>query len=226
MDKRILNKIKQCLALAKSATNEHEAAAAMRAAQGLMRKYQVTDADIGLSCVSEHDHPIEGTRIVSYHALLLVLIEHAFGVKAVMKRGLFTPTSATFIGITPQPELAAYCYEVLWVKLKLDRSTYVKSQPKQCKRATKVARGDRYAEGWVNGVYHVVEEFALTEKQSGFVDAYVAKHYPNLTSTKPMTRGKKANTKDAKSEGYACGTSQSIHRPVNGQSQQKRLSRG
>lgn len=46
MDKKAaIEKIRKCLALAKSA-NEHEAAAALRQAQALMRKYGVEDGDI------------------------------------------------------------------------------------------------------------------------------------------------------------------------------------
>ena len=53
MDKQTaIEKIRKCLALAKSA-NEHEAAAALRQAQALMRKYGVEDGDILMAEVSE-----------------------------------------------------------------------------------------------------------------------------------------------------------------------------
>ena len=49
---KILDKIKKCLALSKSA-NEHEAAQALKQAQALMEKYEVNAVDIALSEVSE-----------------------------------------------------------------------------------------------------------------------------------------------------------------------------
>lgn len=53
MDKQaVLEKIKKCLALSKSA-NEHEAAQAMKQAQALMKKYEVDAVDVVLSEVSE-----------------------------------------------------------------------------------------------------------------------------------------------------------------------------
>ncbi|EFC87015.1 hypothetical protein NEIMUCOT_06561 [Neisseria mucosa ATCC 25996] len=53
MDKQaVLEKIKKCLALSKSA-NEHEAAQAMKQAQVLMKKYEVDAVDVVLSEVSE-----------------------------------------------------------------------------------------------------------------------------------------------------------------------------
>ena len=55
MDKQaILEKIKKCLALSKSA-NEHEAAQAMKQAQALMKKYEVDAVDVALSEVSEKE---------------------------------------------------------------------------------------------------------------------------------------------------------------------------
>lgn len=48
MDERILDKIKKLLALAKSTSNEHEAANAMRKVQALMREHQLTDTDVAL----------------------------------------------------------------------------------------------------------------------------------------------------------------------------------
>lgn len=226
MDDRILNKIKMCLALAKSASNEHEAAAAMRSAQALMRKHHISVNDVDLSFVSEFNLLIDNSHIVNYQACLFRLIEKAFGVKSIFKRAVFSSSSINFIGITPQPELASYCYEVLWERLKFDRSSYVKAQPKQCKRITKTARGDRFAEGWVWGVSQAVSEFAASEKELELITTYIGKHYPDLGTGKPMVRGKKANTKDSAYDGFKAGKRQSIHRPINGHSQLKLTSRG
>lgn len=53
MDKeKVLDKIKKCLALGKSA-NEHEAAQALKQAQALMPKYEISDADVALSDIGE-----------------------------------------------------------------------------------------------------------------------------------------------------------------------------
>ncbi|MBQ4852864.1 DUF2786 domain-containing protein [Pseudoalteromonas sp. MMG012] len=220
MDKRILRKIKQCLALAKSATNENEAAAAMRSAQALMNKHRISAEDVGMSNIDEQRFAFGVNRIVNYQANLLHLIKRAFGVEVVISRS-FTGSDVRFIGVTPQPELAGYCWEVLFSKLKAERSNYVKKQPKQCKRATKVARGDQFALGWIYGVSQQVKDFALSESESALVKTYKAKHYPDLTTKDAMERGKKANVGDAISDGFKAGKKHSINRPINGGSQQK-----
>lgn len=221
MDARILKKIRQCLALAKQATNEHEAAAAMRQAQNLMRKHKVSESDIDFSYVQHERVETDCKKVVSYHAALLHLIKRVFGVRFVMSSSLFSNSEVAFIGINPQPELAKYCYEVLWSKLKQTRQEYVKQQPKQCKRATKVARGDRFAEGWVFGIARTVEEFALSEKETSIIERYMAQEFPNLSSSSPLKRGQKANTSRAILDGIRAGKKESLHRPVNGQEQQK-----
>jgi len=226
VDNRILRKIKQCLALAKSATNEHEAAAAMRSAQALMEKYRISADDVDMSSVDERRFAFGANRLVDYQANLLNLIKRAFGVEVVIKRPLLGGSDVSFIGIAPQPELAGYCWEVLWAKLKVERSNYVKLQPKQCKRSTKVARGDQFALGWVYGVSKQISNFALTEQETALVKTYKAKHYPDLTSATALQRGKKANTGNAVSDGYSAGQKHSLNRPVNGQSQQKLVVRG
>lgn len=221
MDSRILKKVRQCLALAKQATNEHEAAAAMRQAQNLMRKHKISESDIDFSYVQHERVETDCKKVVSYHAALLHLIKRVFGVRFVVDMKPDGTFEASFIGINPQAELAKYCYEVLWSKLKQTRQEYVKQQPKQCKRATKVARGDRFAEGWVFGIARTVEEFALSEKETSIIERYMAQEFPDLSSSSPLKRGKKANTKKAVLDGIAAGRQESLHRPVNGQEHQK-----
>ncbi|CAM4173600.1 DUF7168 domain-containing protein [Pseudoalteromonas byunsanensis] len=220
MDKRILYKIKKCLALAKSASNENEAAAAMRSAQALMDKYRISAEDVGFSNINEASIPVSISCVVTYKANFIGLIERAFGVDAVLRKSVFG-NEIRFIGIQPQPELAAYCWDVLWPKMIAERSAYVATQSNRCKRSTKMARGDRFAEGWVNGIYAQVTEFARTDAEQHLVDAYYSKHYPNLSTAKSMTRGKKANTGSATRDGYKAGKQHLINRPINGESQRQ-----
>lgn len=221
MDKRILDKIKKCLELAKKATNENEAAAAMRSAQALMQKHRITAAQVGFSHIEEKSVHLNLSKLVNYQAQFIGLIERAFGVKAILANHFLQGKEVRFIGVAPQPELATYCWAVLWPKLKDERTNYVKKQPKQCKRATKVARGDAFASGWVYGVYQQVHDFALSDREAEIVESYTAHHYPKLSSAKPMERGKKANKGSAESDGYTAGKKHSIHRPINGAEQQK-----
>ena len=221
MDKRILDKIKKCLKLAKSASNENEAAAAMRSAQALMEKHRISAKEVGFADIDEKRTVCGVNRVVKYQAMFINLIERAFGVDAFITHNTFAGSEIRFIGIAPQPELATYCWDVLWPKLKSDRAAYVKKQSNRCKRSTKVARGDRFAEGWVLAIYQQVSTFARTESENELIESYKSHHYPDLTRSNSSMRGKKANVGSAVSDGFKAGKQHSIHRPVSGESQRK-----
>ncbi|MCF2910764.1 DUF2786 domain-containing protein [Pseudoalteromonas sp. DL2-H2.2] len=221
MDKRILKKIKQCLALAKSATNEHEVAAAMRSAQALMLKHRVSAEGVKFADIDEQRTACGISRAVKYQAMFINLIEQSFGVDAFINQNLCAESDIRFIGIAPQPELARYCWDVMWAKLKADRAAYVKQQSNRCKRSTKIARGDGFAEGWVIAVHKQVTEFARTDTENQVIEAYKAHHYPDLTRSSGTNRGKKANVGNAVIDGFKAGKQHNINRPIDGESQRK-----
>ncbi|KZN57633.1 hypothetical protein N473_07085 [Pseudoalteromonas luteoviolacea CPMOR-1] len=220
MDKRILSKIKRCLALAKSATNEHEAAAAMRSAQALMEKHRISIHDVGFADIDEQRTVCGVNRVVRYQAMFINLIERAFGVDSFIQQ-TFSQSEIRFIGIAPQPELASYCWDVMWAKLKADRAKYVQQQSNRCKRSTKIARGDRFAEGWVISIYEQVSQFARTDTENQLIEAYKTRHYPDLAKRSGTNRSKKANVGNAIIDGIKAGKKHSINRPLNGDSQRK-----
>ncbi|PAY00168.1 hypothetical protein CKO50_17235 [Pseudoalteromonas sp. HM-SA03] len=221
VDKRILDKIKKCLALAKSATNENEAAAAMRSAQALMEKHRISAEDVGFSDIDERRTTCGANRLVKYQAMFINLIERAFGVDAFVNQNFCASSDIHFIGIAPQPELASYCWDVMWAKLKADRTAYVKQQSNRCKRSTKIARGDRFAEGWVIAVHQQITQFSRTDNENQLIEAYKVRHYPDLARSNCAARGKKANVGNAISDGFRAGKEHSIHCPVSGESQRK-----
>src|SRR5882724_10574426 len=104
---RILDKIRKCLALSKSA-NEHEAAAALRQAQKMMQANGLTEDEVGLveylsaQVITDYEFP-KGRLVVERDAddnpkpnmrrpmprtvgSVVSLIAHAMGVTAVMER--------------------------------------------------------------------------------------------------------------------------------------------
>ncbi|MGN0925824.1 DUF7168 domain-containing protein [Ectopseudomonas mendocina] len=57
--------------------------------------------------------------------------------------------------------LSGYAYQVLERQLQKARREFLAwPKNKRCKRSTKVARGDHFANGWIDAVYHKVDEFA------------------------------------------------------------------
>jgi hypothetical protein len=69
-DEDALQKVKKCLALAKS-SNEHEVATALRQSQELIRRYELTDCEISMSDIKEVRVHVQSCYIVSWESQLL-----------------------------------------------------------------------------------------------------------------------------------------------------------
>ena len=170
--KKVLDKIKKCLALSKSA-NEHEAAMALKQAQVLMEKYQVTDAEVELSAVSETGVNCAQT-LPTWQQLLVSECAKAFGVECLLG-GNRLQREVRFIGIGVKPELAAYAYEVLLRQLKKERREYMKSALSwELSRTVKTGRADLFCLGWVKAVADKVSAFASPPQERDVLDRYIA----------------------------------------------------
>ncbi|WP_102797343.1 DUF2786 domain-containing protein [Bowmanella denitrificans] len=216
---KIIDKIKKLLALAKS-SNPHEAAAALSRAQKLMQQHSIDQQSVALSDCDRVSHLLDSGRVNSYEAALVDTINRAFGVEAVFSKSFLRQEYYVyFLGIKPQPELARYCFSVLYRQLKDARSEYVANQPKQCKRTTKTQRGDAFAWGWVGEVKARVQAFALTEEQQVLIQEYKGMKYPSLQSKDPHDSLSKKGVKlrdDDFYQGRKAAKNVRLDRPVGG----------
>ncbi|HEX8590714.1 DUF2786 domain-containing protein [Pseudomonas sp.] len=165
---RVLRKIKHCLALSKS-SNEHEAAAALRQAQKLMRKYQLTDMDVELADVGKASAEQARYRRPSWDTDLSSIVAAVFGCETFthstwMQSGRSKTDKACraiFVGVTPAQQIAKYAYDALYVKVTQARRDYVASikrgeAPRG--RHTPSTRGNHFAEMWVAAVGEKLHE--------------------------------------------------------------------
>lgn len=217
-------KIKKCLALAKSA-NSHEAAAAMRQAQKLMAEHQINDQDITLSDVAEKSAKAQAASITNWELSLAQCVARAFGCST-FTGGQWKYTACStlrrkynyvFVGTGSASEVAGYAFQVLSRQCAAARIAHVRSQPKNCTQATKTARGDMFALGWVYGMSALLKTFAGTEKNQGVIDQYLSAKYPAMkTSTmKDKLKGKNINHNDHY-VGMQAGRSAQLHHGVGG----------
>ena len=110
-------------------------------------------------------------------------------------------------------------------QLQKARKEFLATQ-KRCKRSTKVTRGDAFAHGWIDAVYMKVQEFAGVEDNiAEAIQAYMAKHYPNLGTAKMKRRKLKARDEVASEAGYRAGKEAQLHHGI-GSKPVLRLSQG
>lgn len=216
---KVIEKIKKLLALAKS-DNAHEAASALAKAQKLMQANQVTSTDIDLSDCQKTESLLDCQRPNRYEIGLISTISDAFGVEPVIGYTVKNHkliAKVSFLGISAQPELAQYCFDVLYRQLKKARSQHVKSQSNRCKPSTKTKRGDMFAEGWVFSIRQKITKFALSDEQKSLIEQFKAATFDDLTTGQGRDRNKKqARRSQDVTAGMAAAKDVRLDRPVNG----------
>lgn len=199
-----LAKIKKCLALSRSA-NEHEAAAALRQAQALMREHGYSTDDVRMADVSERHVRARSSAINRWESLLASIVDDAFGCQHFNLMSYDLLGGATlrrfrevvFVGIGSAPEVATYAYDVLARQCAAARLGHVRSQPKSCKPITRTARGDRFAEGWALAVRALIERFAGTEQHQQLIESYMAGRHGDMKAAKVRNTTVGRNVRDA-----------------------------
>lgn len=216
---KVLDKIKKCMALAGS-SNEHEAASALRQAQALMKKHDISHDEVRLSNVETATTKAgKSKNPPRYNHMLVHLISEAFSVSAIYHQRLES-TDIEFLGFDSQPEIASYCYEVLYSQLLKDRAAYQKTLSR-FKRANKIRKADLFAEAWVNSVYSKVAKFAMSEEQAEMVKEFIVKRGDNLKETQGREHKRKREDCDAIYEGRKAGKNANL---FHGTGQDKRAS--
>ena len=182
--KKALEKIKKCLRLATSA-NPHEAAAAMRQAQALMKEHGVGQVDVDMSGVEEST-AVAGSKVTpaKWEYQLANTVSKAYACKVIFAVGI---GRWNFVGEVA--EIASYTMTVLLRQVRQARRDFTLNTLKRCKQATKIKRADVFCEGWVLAVYNQVMKFANAEL-SPAVELYLSHHYPDLVNEPPRDRNK------------------------------------
>ncbi|MHB0927765.1 MAG: DUF2786 domain-containing protein [Candidatus Nanopelagicales bacterium] len=190
---RVLDKIKKCLALAQS-SNPHEAAAAMRQAQALMRQYGVDDEALLASEATAARMKTSSLKRPSvWECNLASAVAAAFNVSLLFRVGVhrvMAPGYWEFIGCGPAPEVATYAFQVLVRLARKARAHYTEAHLARCKPAAKVRRADLFSLGWVAEVRKHVATFAQSPQQQAAIDAYLSVHCPSRAELVPTDRHK------------------------------------
>ena len=178
---KIISKIQKCLRLAESG-NPNEAAAALRQAQGLMRKYGIQDIDVHNLQINETSASSGGYYNPPYWALALAeLIAEAFDCRVYITRPLEKHPQFRFIGLEHSASVAAYSLTVLYRQLRLARRGYMNGLGLEDKQETR-RRGNVFAQAWLFRIAKVVSEFIGNPASRAAIDEYVQANYGDTTS--------------------------------------------
>lgn len=239
IDPKILSKIKKCLALSNS-PNPHEAAAAMRQAQALMRKYGVEAHDVSMSEVGEatvNSRTMARDKPANWELALTAMVGKAFGCKMLISRSLYKKSyrghanegQFIFIGQKVQAEIAAYTAEVLARKCKSSRQIWIKENSEAIrsaggKKSTITRLGDAFSEGWVGAIEQLVQDFANPPDIEQAINQVVASRSPsdkNFTGRELKKIGE--NERTAALMGFNAAKGESLYRPMTAEKENLKL---
>ncbi|MFN3987619.1 MAG: DUF2786 domain-containing protein [Rhodocyclaceae bacterium] len=209
MDSRgdILDKIRKCMALAKSGS-EHEAATALRQAQKLMELHQVSQAEMLAAGVAESKARSGAiTRPATWECHLAGCIAAAFGCKLIF-RSRWDRAWWAFIGLPPANEVAAYSFEVLLRQALKARREFIAAALKRTKKkSNKTRRADLFSEGWVRAACAQVASLTPPDGAEEAIEAHMQLKYPSLGELASIDRNAGRNLSERDQEAYHAGRS-------------------
>ena len=171
MNDEILRKIKRCMELSKS-SNEHEAALALKQMQSLMQKHGFNEKHVKAADVCEFTFELKVKKPAQWILNLHSAIGQALDCASVISHCKYFNSDLVFIGVGSSPEIASYAFDVLFRKLKQNRSEYIENNLYRYKRANKTKLADAYCTGWVQNVYSKVKNLNPNLEIKEQVEAY------------------------------------------------------
>lgn len=224
---RIIDKVKKCMALSKS-DNPNEAAAALRQAQALMRKYSIDEAGLVASEVVSADIDClsgNGARPPAWESMLVMLVGTAFGCQ-----GMFVPGAKLngrraggvyrYLGIAAQATMAAHTATVLLRLLRSSRLLHAKQLRDEAKaegwkptKAEERSAADAFCLGWLTAVREQVVAFANPPEIKQAIQRKLLEHTGGRTATTVSVRINRFDQSSV-ADGGKAGSDVRLHRPV------------
>lgn len=208
---KLISKLKKCLALSAS-PEPHEAAAALRQAQKLMRELDLTEADLlGLELADALVKTREGFGSCRTMNFLTSIVMEAFGVQCIYERnpGSANRLNVRYVGPRDRVLLAEYSHKVVWRAMQGSWDTFLSLRPH-----LKGDGGKRQAFhlGWLVGVREKVEAIVPPEEETRAVNSWIARRYGELVPGKAVKQ--KPVNAAAFNAGVEAAEDFSLHTPV------------
>lgn len=215
----LMQRIRKCLALAKS-DNPHEAAAALRQAQKLMQMHGLDNAEIQLAAIGESAVGNRSASLPKWHGALIGAVAQAFVCQSIISTDP-SGTRIVFVGRHDCCEIAAYTYTVMRRHVLAARQRFIATLSPRCKPHTKTLRADSYCEGFVLALIELTEQLAMTDEERAVLETYLQRRFGALTtarSSRDTANAKRIRDRqpDYRAEGYCDGQQVEIHRGVRG----------
>ena len=217
---KIIDKICKCMRLSESC-NPNEAAAAIRQARNMMKKYDISESQVLTSGVKEASVNSGIDYKPPFWVLALSnIVAQAFGCRAFLTRKEGENRHFRYIGIGHSPAICSYTFEVLHRRLRRARKDFVWELNVESKKE-KTRRGDVFAQAWLFRIAQLVSDFASTPEAKKALDEYVMRNYGETAELYSKPKELDNPDYDDILSGMRAANEVDLHKPV---SEQKRYS--
>ncbi len=178
-NKKIIDKIYKCLRLSESG-NPHEAALALRQASSMMKKYDISDAQVMAAEVTESATQAGERYNPPFWALALAnLVAEAFQCRNLISRQYGKSPEFRFIGLGFKAEVATYSYTVLhrYLLRAIDEFDLSVQDNSAENYSEKQHRLGVFAQAWLFRVGRTVSEFIGDDADKEIIDEYIQEKY-------------------------------------------------
>ncbi|MCI4185344.1 DUF2786 domain-containing protein [Dickeya dianthicola] len=231
-NEKLLRRIRKLMALGTRNNNAYEAARAVRLAQVLMQRHDLSPEDLALGDVQEavsYQIYSDAISIPGWLNALAAVVCMATGCRcwfswhhsATRTGQARRRRSLHFYGLNERPEVGLYVFTVLSRQLREATVLHMHStyRLKRLKVQTKRNRADQFREGWVVGVWNVLESFEPSEKESGVLRNWLTQRCGNQALSELNVREARSCCGDSKAResGWMAGRQAQLSRGLNGQ---------
>lgn len=227
IDESTMRRLKKLMALAAdSAAAPGEAANAMRMAQALMAKYNVTEGAVVSSEIEEFSY--KSTKAVSpppWEGRLIAELCRAFGARCYWSggagfRGFRDKGHWHVLAEKRQLLLIQYAFDVIRRQLIRDRAKFVATLPEWMTRPRKAAEGDAFGLAYVKQLSKKISTFSGQDER--VTRALEAKITEICGGNKLKNRVPNASDA-ARQAGAAAGAGANLHRPMSGAAERLKI---
>ncbi|QEM89804.1 DUF2786 domain-containing protein [Kosakonia radicincitans] len=237
---KITARIRRLMALGTRNSNPHEAARAVALAQRLMQRHGLTPDMLSLSDVSESvcfSLTSDAEKVPAWLSSLATVVCMATGCRCwfgwhihVSPQGVSSVRrSLHFYGFSERPEVALYIYTVLQRQLRAATDAHMSGyRTRRILLRTRRRRADQFREGWVSGVWQVLQSFAPSGEENAVLQRWLAQRHAGepLEDMAVRSAGKCRGDRTARVAGFFAGRDTDLHHGLSGAQASRQITAG
>lgn len=237
---KVIIRIRRLMALGTRNSNPHEAARAVALAQRLMQRHGLTPDMLSLSDVSESvclSLTSDAEKVPAWLSSLATVVCMATGCRCwfgwhvhVSSQGVSSVRrSLHFYGFSERSEVALYIYTVLQRQLRAATDVHMAGyRSRRILLRTRRRRADQFREGWVSGVWQVLQSFSPSGEENTVLQRWLAQRHAGETLADLTVReaGNCGGDRAARVAGFLAGRDTELHHGLGGAQALRQITAG